>query len=226
MKQLSVDCIVFDLDDTLYPQIEFDLGCLKESAGYISSLCGKSNSEIFGIITEILAKNGIEYRKVFDDLFEEIKFDGMCYIKDILKCYWSAKPQISVFPNVDNILRYLKSKYSLAMITDGYVDTQTYKISKLGLNDYFNKIYFTDSYGVENRKPSKYVFDVFLSETEFPPERCVYIGNDPRKDFIPARDVGMHSIRIRQGSFADIDLGKEYEADYIVDSISQLTELI
>lgn len=226
MKQLNVDCIVFDLDDTLYPQIEYDLGCLKKSAEYISKLCGKSGDEIFGYIKEIVTKNGIEYRKIFDDLFEEIKFDGMCYIKDILKCYWSARPHISVYPDTNHILRYLKDKYSLAMITDGYVDIQTYKIGELRLSDYFNKIYFTDSYGVENRKPSKYVFDVFIKETKLSPNRCVYIGNDPRKDFIPARDVGMHSIRIRQGSFADITPDTDCEADYIVDSISQLTDLI
>ncbi|MBD5116773.1 MAG: HAD hydrolase-like protein [Ruminococcaceae bacterium] len=227
MKQsLNVKCVIFDLDDTLYPQIEFDLGCLEEASRYISSLCGIHQSEIFCILTKIITEKGIEYRKIFDDLFIEIKFDGMCHIKEILKYYWSASPQISLFPNTDYILDCLKKKYLLAMITDGYVNVQKYKINKLSLNNYFDNIYFTDSYGIKNRKPSKYVFDIFLKETKLSPKECVYIGNDPRKDFLPARSVGMHTIRIRQGSFSEMTLNEEYEADYTIQNISQLINIL
>lgn len=227
MKQLlNVDCVIFDLDDTLYPQIEFDLGCLKKAARYIAVLCHKKDSEIFGILKGIVLKNGIEYRQIFDDLFKEIKFDGMRFIKEILNHYWSAKPQIVVFPDTFFVLDYLKDKYDLAIITDGYPDIQQYKINTLGLSKYFDKILFTDNYGVDNRKPSRYVFDVFLKETQFLPEKCVYIGNDPQRDFYPARKSGMHTVRIKQGSFAGITLGGEYEADYTVNNISQLIELV
>ncbi len=225
-QRLNVKCVIFDLDDTLYPQIEFDMGCLESAAGYISELCGESPNEILSVITEIISDKGIEYRKIFDDLFEKINFDGMRYIKEILNHYWSAVPKISLFPNTGYILDYLKKKYFLGLITDGYVNIQKYKINALDISDYFDRIYFTDSYGVENRKPSKYVFDIFLKETELLPEDCVYVGNDPRKDFIPARLTGMHTVRIRQGSLSEMILSGEYEADYTVDDISRLKNLI
>lgn len=227
MKPLSsLDCILFDLDDTLYPQIEFNLGCLKESAEFIADLVQESPEGVYGILKRIILSQGIEYRKIFDDFFDEIGFNGMPYIKDILKIYWDARPHISLFSGSEKVLQLLNEKCPLAMITDGYVPVQQYKIDELGIKNYFKKIYITDSYGVEHRKPSRYVFDIFLKETGFLAENCIYIGNDPRRDFLPAREVGMHTIRIRQGSFSRIFLDAEHESDVTIDRISQIMELL
>lgn len=223
---LDVKYIIFDLDDTLYPQIEFDLGCLKNASEYIASISGRNSTELYNVIFGIVSDRGIEYRKIFNDLFEIINFEGMPYIKEILKHYWSAYPKISLYPNTETVLKYLKEKYRLFIITDGYVKIQNYKIKALGISEYFEKIYITDSFGIEYRKPSKYVFDLLIKENGIDANRCLYVGNDPRRDFIPAKEMGMYTIRIKQGSFADITLDETHEANYSIKNITQIKTFI
>ncbi|GHU72212.1 HAD superfamily hydrolase [Spirochaetia bacterium] len=221
-----MDFIIFDLDDTLYPQIEYDRGCLMNTVNYVSELCGICADKVSAILNRILNEKGIEYRQIYNDLFDEIKFDGMPHIKEILTLYWQAKPDITVYPDVYFVLDQLKCKYRLAMITDGYPEVQKYKIDKLGLTEYFECVYITDIYGIDKRKPSEYVFELFLRENNIAAEKCVYIGNDPQKDFLPAKKLGMHTVRIRQGSFKNMRLDDVNEAEETICSVTRLSDCL
>jgi putative hydrolase of the HAD superfamily len=56
---------------------------------------------------------------------------------------------------------------------------------------------------------------------------CVYIGDNPNKDFITARKLGMGTVRIVRdvGDHMQTRLGKEYEADAVIYSLTELIKL-
>ena len=58
------------------------------------------------------------------------------------------------------------------------------------------------------------------------PEDSIYIGDNPRKDFIGARRMGMHVSRLMKGQHSKVRLGKDYEADYEIDSLKEIFEII
>ena len=54
----------------------------------------------------------------------------------------------------------------------------------------------------------------------------IYIADDPNKDFIGAKGLGIVTTRVYQGRFTDLGLSKLYEADYRVDNILETEELL
>ena len=224
MKKINI--IVFDLDDTLYPQIEYTRQCLHSTVNYISDISGENKDVIKSKLDEILEKNGIEYKFIFHDLFKEINFDGMPQIREILELFWACKPQINLFDGVLDILTQLKTKYRLAILTDGHVHIQEQKIDTLGIKDFFETVLITDFLGAQYRKPSPAGYKKLLEDMKIKPHDCIYVGNDPRKDFLACKELGIKTVRIRQGDYKDLTLDENHEADVEIDDIADLLNII
>ena len=222
----KINTIIFDLDDTLYPQLEYTRQCLHATVNYISDISGENKEVIKVKLDEILEKNGIEYKFIFNDLFKEISFDGMPKLKIILELFWSCTPEIKVFDGVLDVLTQLKTQYRLAILTDGHVHIQEQKIDTLGIRDFFEYVLITDSLGVEYRKPSPAGYKKILEEMKISAQDCIYVGNDPRKDFLACKELGINTVRIRQGDYKNLTLDKIHEADCEIDDIQDLLNII
>ena len=65
---------------------------------------------------------------------------------------------------------------------------------------------------------------------EVDPSATIYVGNDPRKDFIGARAAGLRTIRVgdlpNEGGGAAIDVRAGDDADLSVDTIGALDALL
>lgn len=218
--------IIFDLDDTLYPQLEYTRQCLHATVNYISDISGENKEVIKVKLDEILEKNGIEYKFIFNDLFKEINFDGTPHLKEILELFWSCKPEITTFDNVLDVLTLLEKHYRLAILTDGHVHIQEQKINTLGIKDFFEYVLVTDSLGVEYRKPSEVGYKKLLEDMNIKPQECIYVGNDPRKDFLACKELEIKTVRIRQGDYKNITLDKMHEADFEICAIEDLLNII
>jgi len=210
----------------LYPQIEYTRQCLLNTSKFIAEFSNHPQNEIDDILIHILEDKGIEYRYIYNDLFREIKFDGLPYLKAILDRFWQCKPQLYVYENTYDVLKELKNKFVLSLLTDGYVKTQEYKIENLNLKPLFDDILITDSLGIENRKPSVKSYEVLLNKMDMNPSNCIYVGNDPNKDFIGAKKIGLKTIRINQGDYKNLKVTDDMDADFTVNHIFELPNLI
>jgi putative hydrolase of the HAD superfamily len=54
--------------------------------------------------------------------------------------------------------------------------------------------------------------------------KMVYIGDNPYKDFINIKKIGIHTIRILRGSYKNIKLDSDHEADYSFKSLDGLSK--
>lgn len=222
----DVKAVIFDLDDTLYPQKEYSRQCLLATSDYISGLSGVDVKLIKKTLNEILDKNGIEYKYAFNDLFTAIGFDGVPHLKKILELFGACQPKLQLFDNVFEVLTSLKDAYRLALLTDGYEKVQHFKVRELGLNNFFEEILVTFTLGEENRKPSVMPYQIMLEKLGLEPFECVYVGNDPNRDFLACKKIGMKSLRINQGDYKDLFLGRDYDADFCIDNILGIMDLI
>jgi putative hydrolase of the HAD superfamily len=50
----------------------------------------------------------------------------------------------------------------------------------------------------------------------------VYVGDDPHKDFLNIKKLGMRTIRVNRGRFKDLVLDNRYEAEITVDNLIDL----
>ena len=115
------------------------------------------------------------------------------------------------------------------MVSDGYLQVQQCKWAALGLDSFFDAVVFSDSLGRENWKPNTAPFKLVLERLNIAPEFSVYVGDNPRKDFFGARQLGMQTIWVKR---FDSEYGNlqppslEYHPDLTIDSLSQVSELL
>ena len=73
---------------------------------------------------------------------------------------------------------------------------------------------------------SEEIFNIALSKINSKPQECIMIGDRLDNDIIPASNLGMKTIWIRQGLaiYQDIKLGIKH-ADYVVSSLKEIKEV-
>lgn len=112
------------------------------------------------------------------------------------------------------ILDYLKSKYQLHIITNGFAEVQDLKMKNSGLITYFQTI--TNSELAGHKKPHQNIFEFALSAAKATKEESIMIGDSYEADVVGALDFGMKAIYFNENNFL-------VENDII--QIQKLTEL-
>ncbi len=105
-----------------------------------------------------------------------------------------------IFPHAHESLTYLKSKYELHIITNGFKEVQFIKLDNCDLTSYFDLILCTEEVGVN--KPNPLVFETALSRTNAIPEESLMIGDNPETDIIGAQNCNMHTILFNPNEIA------------------------
>jgi len=87
-----------------------------------------------------------------------------------------------------SMLRSLKNKYVLALITNGPSRSQWEKIHRLEMQEYFQSVVVSGDLGWE--KPSKAIFEVVCEQLDLQPSQCIMIGDRLETDILGARNAG------------------------------------
>jgi putative hydrolase of the HAD superfamily len=104
------------------------------------------------------------------------------------------------------LLASLKNTYRLGLLSDGYLEVQQRKLHALNLAHYFDAAVFSDKWGREAWKPSVKPFEEILSLLRTEASAAIYVGDNPTKDFLGARQIGMFTIWVKrpEGFYASL----------------------
>ncbi len=97
-----------------------------------------------------------------------------------------------LFPYTHEILTYLRKKYNLYIITNGFEEVQFRKIRNCNLEKYFSKIITSEKAGVQ--KPHQKIFEYALNEAGARKEDSIMVGDDLEGDIRGAKDFGMAQV--------------------------------
>lgn len=91
-----------------------------------------------------------------------------------------------------------------------------------------DKIIVTDDFGLDFWKPHEIPYREMLKYFNCTSEQCIYVGDNPHKDFIGARKVGMHTVRIIRevGDHMNTFLDVYYEADNKINSLKEMVNFL
>ena len=98
---------------------------------------------------------------------------------------------------------------------------QRRKVDALALWPRFHKIVFTHQYGIARAKPSVYCFEKIRSWMKCDFRDMVYIGDDPTKDFVNTKSLGIHTIRVLTGRFRNVKVSNRLDADKTISCVSE-----
>ncbi|WP_308991968.1 HAD family hydrolase [Mariniflexile litorale] len=216
--------VVFDLDDTLYHEIDFLKSAYKEIAQYLASTCNSLYPLIYSDMVCLYDKG----LNVFEGILEMHRIKDV-EIKGLLNIYRQHKPDISLSNSIQKLLENLKRDvFKMGLITDGRSIQQRNKISALGLSSYFDAVIISEEFGSE--KPHinnfKYFVDAYGTSKQY-----IYVGDNTRKDFIAPNKLGWHTVclldngkNIHKQSFSKKDT---FEAPhYIIKDLVEIEGLI
>ena len=223
-----IKVVVFDLDDTLYDEIDYCKSGFRAVSEFLSNLTKTIPAKS---IFEILWKEFNQGNRTgtFNATLEKIEmpYDDKL-IAELVNVYRTHIPQITLPQDSRDVLEQLYKKYILAMLTDGFLPAQKLKVQALGIENFFKYIVYTEELGRESWKPSPTGFEKILHTLKIKPENSVYIADNEKKDFIAPNKMGFLTIRvIRPASLHNYNCPETCaDAQYKIQKINQLPTLL
>ncbi len=223
-----ITTVVFDMDDTLYDEVDYCRSGFAAVAKSVAKLPGTCEPErIFEALwSEFVGGNR---KRTFNAAFDRlgIGYDDS-FIGSAVKTYRNHVPEIKLPADSEEVLGLLSDKYTLALLTDGFLPAQRLKVESLGVEKYFKCIIYTEELGREFWKPSPAGFEKILTELNVRAETAVYVADNEKKDFIAPNKLGFRTIKLTRP--AGIHTGSSAEAgaaaEYVIDKISLLPEIL
>ncbi|MBR4561347.1 MAG: YjjG family noncanonical pyrimidine nucleotidase [Bacteroidales bacterium] len=132
--------------------------------------------------------------------------------------YWSPRI-VRLVPGTMELLDYLKPKYHLHLITNGFQEVQHTKLSGSGLEPYFETLTVSEEVGV--KKPNPEIFHYALRKANATTEESIVIGDEMAVDIDGARAAGIDQIFFNPS-------GKEVEGErtFEVKDLREIKEIL
>lgn len=200
---MKIEHIFFDLDHTLWDfeknsdltfQMLFEKHSISANLSEFLAVYKPLNREFWKLYRdEKISKEDLRYQRL------KIAFDRVQYpISDELIHvlaieYIEYLPEFShLFDDTFEILTYLKEKYELHIITNGFEEIQTKKMDSSKISHFFSRIITSDS--VQVKKPNPKVFYHALEVANATIENSIMIGDSVEADIEGAMNIGMQAI--------------------------------
>src|SRR5262249_13447624 len=159
--------IVFDLDDTLYPESAFVRSGFRAVAAEFAATLGPPDAA-FELMWRAFQSN--DRRRVFDLVLAKAgRLPHVTVVNRMVETYRMHRPSLWMQADADRALNRLAGRYKLGILTDGYLETQRNKIEALGLASRVDVVLITDELGREFWKPHVRCFE----------EMCRRLGSKP-----------------------------------------------
>ncbi|WP_075342578.1 YjjG family noncanonical pyrimidine nucleotidase [Tenacibaculum agarivorans] len=199
----KIEHIFFDLDHTLW---DFD----KNSELSFKQIFKEEDIRLdFTVFLKTYIPINFSYWKLYREeqvTKEELRYGRLKDTFSILKHEISdemihriSEHYINYLPNYNylidgtiELLDYLKKKYTLHIITNGFKEVQYNKLKASKIMDYFNLIVTSESVGV--KKPNPKIYEFALRNVKAKAENCVMIGDNFEADILGARNIGILPI--------------------------------
>jgi putative hydrolase of the HAD superfamily len=214
LKINNRDLVVFDLDDTLYKEIEFLKSAYQEIASFIDE---KHANDIYLFMMAVYQNRG--------DAFGEAikKYKPNASKEELLNMYRNHFPDIKLEEGAKELIKELQNNgLKIGLITDGRSKTQRNKLEALEIAEIFDEVIISEEFGSE--KPDFRNFNYF--NTKFSEYSKTYIADNFKKDFITPKALGWKTIGLldngKNTHSQNIDLPEEYLPQNLIHSFKEI----
>ena len=235
----QIQAVVFDLDDTLYPEREYAWSGFRAVA---SAFAGELDDPADTVVDLQRLFDGEHRARVFDALLKE-RFGEVApsLVARMVQTYRQHPPVIAPYADVDAALTRLRERYKLGLITDGRAEAQWAKIDALNLRHRFDSIIVTDDLKPDANlvpltraapdsfsKPHPRAFEVTASRLGVSASSCAYVADNLAKDFVAPNALGWLTIRIARpdGVYGDATCAEHGEAEQTIKTLDDLEALL
>ena len=182
MKKENIT-VVFDLDDTLYKEIDYKKSGIEFVCKQIKHIYNKD-------IRKQIFKAEKENKQIWQEACKLLKITSSTS-EQFKWLYRLHEPKISLSKNTSNVINKLKKKLlQIAIFTEGRSFTQRMKLKKLKIDKF--KIFISEELNYGKNEISS--FKIIMRK--LPAKKYYYIGDNPKKDFLIPNKLGWETIGI------------------------------
>ena len=181
----------------------------EESSRLFSELAGKEAKKIRGVDTEALRRVAERYGFTVPDDFWEISLEMHARYGKL-------------FPDAVETIKALKKMgLHVGIITDSDNDYIRAHLEALGIYELFDSITTSEEAGYF--KPHPRPFLLALEKAGVKPEEALYVGDNPAKDCVGAKNVGMLSVLLDpKGEKRELWAN----CDFVVSKLGEVVEIV
>ncbi|MFQ5491122.1 MAG: HAD family hydrolase [Phycisphaerae bacterium] len=214
--------LVFDLDDTLYLERDFVF------SGYeaVARAFADELDAPFDLLERMKQlfdspDRGRVYNVIADQLGHP---DPDALVPRMIDTYRNHPPNIQLQPDAAAALTRLAGRCRLGLISDGPATMQANKVRTLGLDSRLDEIILTDQWGREFWKPHPRAFQEMAQKLDVPPTACLYVADNPAKDFLAPNALGWTTVQIRRpgGIYHDNTPAKDGHPQRAIDTLDAI----
>ena len=198
--------ILFDLDHTLWDFERNTMETLNELYHFYDlGRFKKFNNQDFAnkfkkvntLLWDLYDRSEIDRSYIrayrFEMILTELGLDEKDIPDDISDVYLKICPtKGKVIPDTFEVLDYLKGRYQMHIITNGFDDIQDTKLNSSNLRGYFDKVFTAE--GVGFKKPSKEMFEKAVEWIGTDKRSCVMVGDNIETDIKGAINASLDII--------------------------------
>ncbi|XP_008302999.1 N-acylneuraminate-9-phosphatase [Stegastes partitus] len=242
MDGRAVKAILFDLDNTLIETrragavaIQKTSELLKTTLGLdddtICSICNKFKKKLFLESFDPSAGRSIDDVRVrhWEESIKEAL--GSCSPPSLAaQCYYLWKNSrleiLSLSPEVCNLLKQLRSRHKLLLLTNGDTQTQREKVQAVRCEEFFDAIVIGGEHA--EQKPFVSIFTLCFNMLEVEAQDCVMVGDSLDTDIqggFNARVRATVWINSAEGTVSDGSVKPDYTIPTVLDLPGVLAQL-
>ncbi len=178
-------------------------------------------------IRETIAGSGVSYEQFYEEMlrfYRQNKKGDLEAAKQfgLTVAPWHSEEEV-LYPDAVSCLKALHSRFSIGIIANQPLGTAD-RMEKMGLAPYLDRIISSAEEGLA--KPDPAIFRLALERAGCRPEQAVMIGDRLDNDIVPAKQLGMTTIWVKQG-FGGLSTPRtpEETPDFTVESLSDIPAL-
>lgn len=214
--------VVYDIDDTLYLERDYVRSGFAAVGAWARRTLGVPD-----LADRAWAAFEAGVRStIFDDALRPTGIDVTPeLIARLVSCYREHQPDIALLADARACLDELAGSggAAAAVVTDGPLASQSAKANALRLANWSQNVIFTASLGPGFGKPHTRAFRLVEERLGASGDRCVYVADNPAKDFAGPHELGWATIRVRRsrGLHAGVDGGDDIDHE-----VADMTDLM
>lgn len=214
-----VDAVVVDIDDTLYLERDYVRSGFDAVGRWAGPQLGIDD---FGARAWESFEAGTRGR-IFDEVLAtsgQGPHDAV--ITEMVARYRTHSPSIALTDDAQAALERWTGSVALAAVTDGPLSSQQAKVKALALDRWVPLVVFTAALGHGKGKPDTAAFELVQAQLGVDGNRCVYIADNPAKDFVAPNKLGWRTVRVRRPLSLHAGIASGADVDQEITSLDQL----
>lgn len=209
--------VIFDLDDTLYPERRFAWSGYAAIARHVEARYGMDHREAFAHLRASLRRGA---RASALQQLTAMLGGGPDMVHELLAVYRTHRPELRLPGAARRALGAARRRWRVGVLTNGLPQVQRAKVAALALAPLVDAVVY--AHEVSEGKPDPAAFHEACLTLGVTPARAVMAGDDPWCDIDGARAAGLRTVRVRRGAHRSVAAGATGPADETVLSVADV----